>query len=153
MIYSNLLSVNGPRLESLDSAAVCKERVLSDYLLLSTFLSFSDCHPHDGVKGKEEIRGKESNPLPAVSVFCPVDLHEICSGHRPLEVLHRRVKALHGQFYVEGLLAFVSLFLGIMKHSFKLCLVEQNYPSQNQKTHVPGFSPKYFTIWGRNMGH
>jgi hypothetical protein len=26
-----------------------------------------------------------------------------------------------------------------------------NYPSQNQKTHVPGFSPKYFTIWGRNM--
>jgi hypothetical protein len=22
---------------------------------------------------------------------------------------------------------------------------------QNQKTHVPGFSPKYFTIWGRNM--
>jgi hypothetical protein len=32
-----------------------------------------------------------------------------------------------------------------------LCLVEQNYHSQNQKTHVPGFSPKYFTIWGRNM--
>jgi hypothetical protein len=31
------------------------------------------------------------------------------------------------------------------------CLVEQNYPSQNQKTYVPGFSPKYFTIWGRNM--
>jgi hypothetical protein len=30
-------------------------------------------------------------------------------------------------------------------------LVEQNYPSQNQKTHVPGFSPKYFTTWGRNM--
>jgi hypothetical protein len=25
------------------------------------------------------------------------------------------------------------------------------YPSQNQKTHVPGFSPKYFTIRGRNM--
>jgi hypothetical protein len=24
-----------------------------------------------------------------------------------------------------------------------LCLVEQNYPSQNQKTYVPGFSPKY----------
>jgi hypothetical protein len=33
----------------------------------------------------------------------------------------------------------------------KLCLVEQKYPSQNQKTHVPGFSPKYFTIRGRNM--
>jgi hypothetical protein len=33
----------------------------------------------------------------------------------------------------------------------KLCLVEQKYPSQNQKPHVPGFSPKYFTIWGRNM--
>jgi hypothetical protein len=33
----------------------------------------------------------------------------------------------------------------------KLCLVEQNYPSQNQKTYIPGFSPKYFTIWGRNM--
>jgi hypothetical protein len=33
----------------------------------------------------------------------------------------------------------------------KLCLVEQKYPSQNQKTHVPGFSPKYFTIWSRNM--
>jgi hypothetical protein len=31
------------------------------------------------------------------------------------------------------------------------CLVEQNYPSQSQKTYVPGFSPKYFTIWGRNM--
>jgi hypothetical protein len=30
-------------------------------------------------------------------------------------------------------------------------LVEQNYPSQNQKNGVPGFSPKYFTIWGRNM--
>jgi hypothetical protein len=27
----------------------------------------------------------------------------------------------------------------------------QNFPSQNQKTYVPGFSPKYFTIWGRNM--
>jgi hypothetical protein len=33
----------------------------------------------------------------------------------------------------------------------KLCLVEQNYPSQNQKTYVPRFSPKYFTIWVRNM--
>jgi hypothetical protein len=33
----------------------------------------------------------------------------------------------------------------------KVCLLEQNYPSQNQKTYVPGFSPKYFTIWGRNM--
>jgi hypothetical protein len=33
----------------------------------------------------------------------------------------------------------------------KLCLVEQNYSSQNKKTYVPGFSPKYFTIWGRNM--
>jgi hypothetical protein len=33
----------------------------------------------------------------------------------------------------------------------KLCLVEQNYPSQDQKTDVPGFSPRYFTIWGRNM--
>jgi hypothetical protein len=31
------------------------------------------------------------------------------------------------------------------------CLVEQSYPSQNQKTYVPGFSLKYFTIWGRNM--
>jgi hypothetical protein len=32
------------------------------------------------------------------------------------------------------------------------CLLEQNYPSQNQKnTYVPGFSPKYSTIWGRNM--
>jgi hypothetical protein len=29
--------------------------------------------------------------------------------------------------------------------------VEQNYPSQNLKTYVQGFSPKYFTIWGRNM--
>jgi hypothetical protein len=28
----------------------------------------------------------------------------------------------------------------------KLCLVEQNYPSQNQKIYVPGFSPKYSTI-------
>jgi hypothetical protein len=28
----------------------------------------------------------------------------------------------------------------------KLCLVVQNYPSQNQKTYVPGLSPKYFTI-------
>jgi hypothetical protein len=33
----------------------------------------------------------------------------------------------------------------------KLCLVEQNYPSQNQKTYVSGFSPKYLTICGRNM--
>jgi hypothetical protein len=33
----------------------------------------------------------------------------------------------------------------------KLCLMEQNYLSQNQKTYVRGFSPKYFTIWGRNM--
>jgi hypothetical protein len=31
------------------------------------------------------------------------------------------------------------------------CLVEQNYPSQSQKTYVPGFSPKYSTIWGKNM--
>jgi hypothetical protein len=31
-------------------------------------------------------------------------------------------------------------------------LMEQNYPSQNQKTYVPGFNPKYFTIWVRNMG-
>jgi hypothetical protein len=33
----------------------------------------------------------------------------------------------------------------------KLCLVEQNHSSQNQKTRVPGFSPKYSSIWGRNM--
>jgi hypothetical protein len=28
---------------------------------------------------------------------------------------------------------------------------EQNYPVQKKKTYEPGFSPKYFTIWGRNM--
>jgi hypothetical protein len=33
----------------------------------------------------------------------------------------------------------------------RVILVEQNYTSQNQKTYVPGFSPKYFAIWGRNM--
>jgi hypothetical protein len=33
----------------------------------------------------------------------------------------------------------------------ELCLVEQNYPSQNQKTYIPDFSPNYSTIWGRNM--
>jgi hypothetical protein len=33
----------------------------------------------------------------------------------------------------------------------KLCLVEQNNPSQNQKSHVPGFSQKYITVWGRDM--
>jgi hypothetical protein len=31
------------------------------------------------------------------------------------------------------------------------CISDFNLFSQNQKTHVPGFSPKYFTIWGRNM--
>jgi hypothetical protein len=29
--------------------------------------------------------------------------------------------------------------------------VPYNIPIINKKTHVPGFSPKYFTIWGRNM--
>jgi hypothetical protein len=29
--------------------------------------------------------------------------------------------------------------------------MEQKYPSQKQSTYVPGLSPKYSTIWGRNM--
>jgi hypothetical protein len=30
-------------------------------------------------------------------------------------------------------------------------LRSKNILHKTKKTHVPGFSPKYFTIWGRNM--
>jgi hypothetical protein len=30
-------------------------------------------------------------------------------------------------------------------------LWNKTVPHKTKKTYVPGFSPKYFTIWGRNM--
>jgi hypothetical protein len=46
-----------------------------------------------------------------------------------------------GRLYLQGVHKF-------FVHVLTLITLD---PSQNQKTHVPGFSPKYFTIWGRNM--
>jgi hypothetical protein len=54
-------------------------------------------------------------------------------------------------YRLSDIVKHADIKLHVTELYYYYCLMEQNYPSQNQKSYVPGFSPKHFTILSRNM--